>query len=192
MAVDSDFFIFSGENLASSAVLLVRAEIAELPAYVVPALLLTNFSLPPKLVSISMTGTTPEDVDYSSTSESNGLTKAFCIGTDDVVMGFQPPLDENGTSVGVNILPIVDVVFDYYMTSSEGDTEIAVDINDFAQGYGEALEDASLEDITRNWDPSIRTLRFTLGTTAGSETTHVLTVFSQLFLSEAVPGSVYA
>jgi hypothetical protein len=178
--------IYSGRVVKKNTILLVSiSPNSESQPFIGPTVLRYSFSMTPKLDAISVTGGTPSEIDYTSSSAENGLTRPFCVTTSDLVFDLDPPEDADGTAVTHTVLDTIQIDYVYYYLKSSKLTAVSPDASDYGGDFGEDYSDTSLADITRNWDVSEQSATFTLGTTAGASSPRQVTAWGDLLLDTA-------
>lgn len=150
----------------------------------------TALNMPPLVAEISQGVTTTTAIDYSSSTDENGLDRPFCRGSGDMFLQISPPSAFGTTQPTYEDFTTAEVTLDYYYTSNGSlvkaeietnpDTEPGV-ISDYPAGFTGSFTN-TLTNASRIWLPHDQTLRFTF-TDTGTMANHNLEIYGSLFLS---------
>ena len=110
-----------------------------------------------------MTTSAPSTVDYTSATQENGLTRAFCKKTAAATFDIAPPVDLAGNAM-TGVFDVVEVVLDYSHVGSDGTrTEVKPTAAQFPTAYQKAVTSDYGTDSRQVWDRTVKTLTFSWG-----------------------------
>ena len=173
---------FVQKDLPTQQIIFLQVNIAAGESYQLPMQVGIGVKTPPFLTSISLTPGTTVAIDYSSSTDPNGLTRPFIYVDNDINLTLQPPQDLEDHDFLADRMGFIDLIFDYFHEENNALVETTIATTDYPEALQTKIELGSSVFATGSWDPSKRTLTLSLVEEAAKTVPHQIILDSRLFL----------